>query len=91
MPWKSGAIFKTYEQDKEFYGRDADTVIDLDLPDENAADDFAKSLLNDDKQTWDATDNCADTVESVINAGGMETQKNDPINTPQKVKEELID
>ncbi|RDV25097.1 RHS repeat-associated core domain-containing protein [Alteromonas aestuariivivens] len=91
VPWKSEANFKTYEQDKEFYGRDADIVIDLDLPDENAADDFADTLLKDPEQTWDVTDNCADTVESVINAGGVNTPKDDPINTPQKLKDELID
>lgn len=87
--WSSKAKFHTQADDKKTYGRDADTVIELDLPNEDAAGDFAEKLLGDDSQVWTPTDNCADAVETVINAGGKETPKNDPINTPQRVKEEI--
>ena len=89
VPWNSSAVFNTYADDVAIYGRDADKVIDIDLHSEEGADKFARGLKADPTQQWSATNNCADAVESVLNAGGLITPKGDVINTPENVRGEL--
>ena len=79
VPWNSSAVFNTYADDVAIYGRDADKVIDIDLHSEEGADKFARGLKADPTQQWSATNNCADAVESVLNAGGLITPKGDVI------------
>ena len=61
---------KTFEQDVALYGRQPDVIIEVSLPDEAAANEFAAALISDSEQTWSLSDNCADATVSVLNAGG---------------------
>ncbi|MDZ7923657.1 MAG: RHS repeat-associated core domain-containing protein [Marinagarivorans sp.] len=87
--WSSKADFHTPERDVATYGRKADSIIEVDLPNEDAASEAAGKITSDSEQEWSPTNNCADAVESVLNSGGQETDHNDPINTPQNLKEEI--
>jgi RHS repeat-associated protein len=74
-PKKSGAnqlssLFRTYEQDRELYGRDADFIAYISLPDEAAASRFAQNYMKSEK-FWGPYGNCVDATSSTLNAGGL--------------------
>jgi uncharacterized protein RhaS with RHS repeats len=64
------SLFRTYEQDRMLYGRDADFIANINLPDEAVANTFAKNYIRNEK-FWGPYGNCADAVSSTLNAGGL--------------------
>jgi hypothetical protein len=46
-----GSQFRTYEQDRALYGRDADFIANITLPNEDAAARFARNYMNREKFT----------------------------------------
>ena len=72
-PDKSGfnpadSLFRTYEQDKALYGRDADFIMYVDNPNKRASDKFAKDYMSS-EDYWGVFGNCTDATRSTLNAG----------------------
>ena len=96
-PRKSGinqlrSQFRTYEQDRAIYDRDADYIVNIKLPDEDGASSFVQKYLQNEK-FWGPYNNCSDAVASTLNAGGLGLPKLSPgpfdfLNTPQELENE---
>lgn len=60
--------FRSYQQDRDAYGRDADLIIYIPLPNEDAASERAKEAFRD--PNWSPYGNCVDTTTQILRAGG---------------------
>lgn len=65
-----GSKFRTYDQDRSLYGRDADFIANITLPNEAAASEFSRKYLAGEK-FWGPYGNCADAAAATLNAGSL--------------------
>lgn len=81
------SIFHTFEQDLTLYQRVPDVMINVDLPNENAATMAGLSIINDKigEVKWGADGHCVNTSLDVLKAGGLEVS-NSIISTPATVE-----
>ena len=97
-PRKSGlnqlaSKFRTYQQDKTLYGKDADFIVYISLPDELAAHKYIKDYKSFDSY-WGPYNNCADSVTNSLNSGflGLSDLSHgwlDFISYPEELEREL--
>ncbi|MCV6614489.1 MAG: hypothetical protein OIF35_05885, partial [Cellvibrionaceae bacterium] len=98
-PDKSGlnrfdSFFRTYEQDRDLYGRDADFIININLEREIRTSSAARNYIRGEKY-WGPFGNCTDAVAELLAIGGIDLPLGlyylEPISFPLKLKELLRD